>query len=89
LERNIIDLDKMIYAFNRYLSHENKRISRAQFESNMKEKFADPIFQNDMTPLILDSSKWNINNAMDSVIKNIFPLLSGEPWKKTRKLISV
>ena len=52
----------------------------------MKEKFDDPTFQNDITPLILDSSKWNINKAMDLVIKNIFPLLSGEPWKKTKKV---
>jgi len=77
----------MIHAFHQYLSHENKKISRAQFECNLREKFNDSMFQKDITPLILNNSVWDINKAMDAVIKNIFPLLQGEPWKNTKILM--
>ena len=42
----------MLQAFNQYMSFEQKKISRAEFEANLEGKLNDEAFLNDILPLL-------------------------------------
>lgn len=47
-----LDIEKMLQTFNQYMSFEQKKISRAEFEANLEGKLNDGAFLNDILPLL-------------------------------------
>lgn len=77
------DIKKSIQCFDFYLSKQNLKISRAEFEENMHNKFKVSSFREDIHPLL---SNPNFNDGIfmadfHLVMKNIIQELPGEPWK--------
>ena len=63
--------DKTVKILNAYLDNENLSITKKEFLDNLSAKIEDPIFQNDITPLIRNSSEYNLNEAFEYV-KNTY-----------------
>ena len=63
-----------------------KTISRAEFESNLLEKLADPVFTEDMSPLLVlgehPSPALHPQNAGRTVMDKLIALIPGEAWKR-------
>ena len=59
-----LDCVKVVKCFERYLEHEEHRVSRAEFEANMAGKMRDPEFHGDLDPLLAIGS---IEGAADYV----------------------
>lgn len=77
------DVKKSIQCFNYYLSKQNLKISRAEFEENMHNKFKVISFREDIQPLL---SNPNFNDEhfvadFNLVMKDIVKQLPGDPWK--------
>jgi hypothetical protein len=80
-----LDAKKVIACFLRYMKHEDASVSRAEFESNLLEKLADPVFTEDISPLLVlgehPSPALQPKNAGRSVMDNLIALIPGQPWK--------
>jgi predicted nucleotidyltransferase component of viral defense system len=79
--RRSVDPARVVECFRRYLGHEGAPISRAEFESNLHEKFADPAFGRDLAPLLAAGVEWDLSAAANYLRREYLPLLPGEPWK--------
>lgn len=82
LKKNTVDPKKVIGAFTSYMAHENKTISRAEFERNLHLKIKDPIFLGDMESLILQPELYSVQEAYKTIMTAIISHLSGDPWKE-------
>jgi len=82
-----LNFDRVIEAFQRYISHNKQTISRAEFEANLMEKFEDPAFQGDIIPLLSEglASVYDFAKATEIVLSNFIIKLPGEPWKGLAK----
>ncbi len=49
-----LNAKKVVRCFLRYMKHEGASISRAEFESNLLEKLADPVFTEDTSRSIIE-----------------------------------
>lgn len=78
-----LNFDKVIEAFQKYISYEQQGISRAEFEANFLDKIDDAIFKGDIAPLLSEDflSQYDFTKAAESVLENFVSRLSGEPWK--------
>lgn len=47
-----LDADKIVTCFTRYMEHDGRRVSQAQFERNLIEKMEDDAFLGDVPPLL-------------------------------------
>ncbi len=81
LERLEIDLERVIRALSRYLEHDGARVSRAQFEKNLRSKLMDPRFTSDLRPLLAPGIDWDFEEGAAFVRESLGELLPGEPWK--------
>lgn len=79
--RDEVDLDRVAQCFQDYLALEDKPISRAQFEQNLKDKLQDPAFLGDIQPLLAPGTPWSLEEARRWVEVELFPRLAGEPWR--------
>ncbi|MEI8296179.1 MAG: nucleotidyl transferase AbiEii/AbiGii toxin family protein [Alphaproteobacteria bacterium] len=77
------DWTQVINCFNAYMEKEGKRITRAEFEENMYYKLKDPLFLNDITPLLSSPLSQIYSHELGATLlqEKIFPLLPGAPWK--------
>ncbi len=77
-----LDAAKVIQCFQKYLAHEKKAVTRAQFEKNLTLKLKNKSFAQDIEPLLIpDSAKFDIEKAYESFMKEYLTLLPGKPWK--------
>ncbi len=80
-----LNAKKVVQCFLRYMDHEGTSISRADFESNLLQKLADPVFTGDISPLfVLDkhsSPALQPQNAGRTVMAKLIALIPGQPWK--------
>ena len=80
-----LDAKKVIACFLRYMYHEDASVSRAEFESNLLEKLADPVFTEDISPLLVlgehPSPALQPKNAGRTVMDKLIALIPGQPWK--------
>ena len=74
------DGDTIVKNFEKYLAHENKRISKAIFEENLFHKLRDPVFSSDIHPLLTHTSEWNPEISAQLVHQHLISRLSGERW---------
>ena len=86
LKEHATNPKKIVTAFTKYMAHEDKAVSRAEFEKNLHLKIKDPIFLGDMQNLILEPELYNAQEAFEYVMDEVITLLPGDPWKmKTGK----
>jgi predicted nucleotidyltransferase component of viral defense system len=80
-----LDAKKVVSCFLKYIEHDGASISRAEFESNLLEKLADPVFTEDISPLLVlgehPSSALHPQNAGRIVMDKLIALIPGEAWK--------
>ena len=80
-----VDPRRVVEAFSRYMSHEDGRVTRAEFERNLAQKQRDPIFTGDITPLLAPGHPWDQGAAFELVHDRLVAILPGEPWKAWAK----
>jgi predicted nucleotidyltransferase component of viral defense system len=76
-----VDPARVVECFVRYLGNDGLRISRAQLDLNLHDKFSDATFLSDVEPLIAPDIVWSFAEAAGYVQRDILPLVPGEPWK--------
>ena len=67
--------EKTVKILKAYLNNENLNITKKEFLDNLSAKIEDPIFQNDIIPLIRNSSEYNLKEAFEYVKNNYIVLL--------------
>ncbi len=73
--------ERIVSCFLNYMEHEGHTISRAEFEKNLYEKLNDPRFLDDIDPLLMIDSDWDLHKAMEYVLDKVVTLIPGDPWK--------
>jgi predicted nucleotidyltransferase component of viral defense system len=81
LEQKVLDVAKVITAFQKYLAFDNKNITRAMFEKNMAEKLQSSVFAEDISILLAPTINWDLTSASQRVHQKIIALLPGEIWR--------
>jgi predicted nucleotidyltransferase component of viral defense system len=77
-----LDDQKMVDCFNRYMKHEGKAISRAEYEANLYHKAQDAAFAEDIQPLLKPgSAPFDVKRAALAFKERTLALLEGDPWK--------
>jgi predicted nucleotidyltransferase component of viral defense system len=66
---------KTVKTLKSYLDKENLSITKKEYLDNLSAKIEDPIFQNDITPLIRDSSEYNLLEAFEYVMNKYINIL--------------
>ena len=75
------DPDRILEAFQRYMTHEENRVSRAQFEMNMDKKMKSDGFLRDITALLPLGTSYNPKRAFELVHEKLISRLEGNPWR--------
>jgi predicted nucleotidyltransferase component of viral defense system len=83
-----LDGQKVVQCFQKYLSHENLEVSRAQFEANMHEKMISKRFRADIHPILHPDQTFDMAIAYARVHEGLIVRLPGEPWKGDVKKMS-
>ena len=73
--------EQIISCFLKYMELEGHRVSRAEFEKNLSEKFKDSRFIEDIGPLLMKNSGWDFNNAKNFVLNSLVVCLPGDAWQ--------
>lgn len=77
-----LDDQRMIDSFNRYMKHEGKTVSRAEFEANLFKKAQDAAFSEDIQPLLKPGSPvFDVKKEATVFKERILSKLNGDPWK--------
>ena len=74
-------LELMVVAFLKYMENEGLTVSRANFEQNLSEKQINPLFTDDLKPLLSTDKRYDFQHAYEFVIENIVVHLPGEAWR--------
>lgn len=83
LSRGLLDPEQVVACFAAYMKHENRAISRAEFERNLYEKETGSAFLDDIRPLLAAGISYKTNAAAMLVRENLISRLTGEPWRGT------
>jgi predicted nucleotidyltransferase component of viral defense system len=81
LEKATVDLDRVVAAFSEYMGRDGHRVTRAQFERNIKLKLRHSQFNADISPLLASGYSWDSESASRTVLSSLIARLPGEPWK--------
>ena len=81
-----VDPAQIINCFLKYMEHEGHRVSRAEFEKNLSEKFQDLRFLEDIGPLLMKNSGWDFHKAVEIVMSSLIARLPGEAWQGDKTL---
>jgi predicted nucleotidyltransferase component of viral defense system len=76
---------RVVRCFLKYMEHEGRRVSRAEFEENLLLKLEDPRFLDDIGPLLAPDCIWDTESATDCILNRLAVLMPGEPWQGKRK----
>ncbi len=79
--RAIVDPERVVTCFRRYLEHAGHVVSRAEFEANLAEKTTDARFLLDIAPLLSPQSPWDAEDAVRYVRDQLLARLPGDPWR--------
>lgn len=81
IEKNLVDLEKVVSVFNQYNEYNKEIISRAMFEESLLGKIKHPNFHSDMNVLFSSDSGWDAEKAFARIWEEVVPRLKGDPWK--------
>ena len=76
-----INMAQIVSCFLKYMEHEGHRVSRAEFGENLSEKLQDPRFLEDIGPLLMKDSGWDLHKAAEFVMNELVARLPGEAWQ--------
>ena len=77
------DSQRVVSCFERYMTHENASVSRAEFEANLTAKMHDNAFLEDILPLLPSDQTYDPSEAEAVVKTELISRLPGAPWKGT------
>jgi len=87
--RPCLDSGKVIECFQRYMEDTGARVSLAEFEANLADKLADPVFHGDIAPLLAmtegGEAAFDVTRAAEAIMVAFIARLPGEPWKGRRE----
>ena len=75
------DADRLLEAFDQYMSFGGTPVTRAQFEANMTAKITDAPFVTDVPPLLRTGIDHKPAEAWSRVHSALVSRLPGDPWK--------
>lgn len=75
------DGNRVVECFRRYMEHEGRAVSRAEFEANLDAKLKSGAFLGDTRLLIPTDVEYDPINAGEAVRNELIARLPGEPWK--------
>jgi hypothetical protein len=78
------DSSRIVVCFLSYVERSGLTISRAEFEANLIEKMKYPNYTRDIEPLLASAAAWRPQEAADYIMRELLPLLPGEPLKRGR-----
>ncbi len=81
LDQGRIDPTTLLTCFDRYMTEDERTVTRAQFEANLAQKRKQPDFRDDVGPILRPGFSWDFEAAMDAVLENLVARLPGDPWK--------
>jgi len=73
--------ERVVRCFLQYMMHEGHKVSRAELEQNLSEKFKEDDFVGDIGPLLITDSGFDFREAADFLMNQLLPLIPGEPWQ--------
>lgn len=71
LEQENVDLERVVFAFKKYMAHMDLRVSSGEYQQNLELKLAEPGFIGDIVPIIRDG----IAFSPESAANVIYPLI--------------
>lgn len=88
LKQFSVSASKILDCFNYYLKQQNIKISRAEFEENLHQKFNQLPFREDILALLPEPQENDqvFEDHFQLVLERIVQQLPGEPWKGKAKL---
>ena len=75
LENNLIDVDKVIFMFQKYCQNDNIKISQESFQKNLEDKMKQQDFKEDIIPLLTPEINWNFDMAFKKVADELIQKL--------------
>jgi len=78
----------IVQCFQEYMHRAGTRVSRAEFEANLSAKFLDPVFVQDLSPLLAPGTNWNLEEACGKIHQALISKLPGQAWKGQAPTIS-
>ncbi len=81
LSRKEIRSDRIIECFQNYMSRDDLKVSRAQFEENLSSKLLNNAFLNDIRLLIPADVEYDTAIAAKIIQDKLIAKLPGKPWK--------
>ena len=81
LQQGLANPDKVVDCFDRYMTHEKRKITRAEFEKNLHAKATDATFLGDLPPLLAEGVAYDPASALGQIQKVFVHRLPGNPWR--------
>ncbi len=81
MQSDKVDIESLISCFQHYMREEGHTVTRAQFEKNLEEKWRQPDFRDDVSPMLHSAIEWNFDQAMNEILHTLISKLPGNPWK--------
>lgn len=85
LHRGLVDPDRVVACFLRYMEEGGTPVSRAEFEANLSAKFEMSEFRDDIRPLLSSSVVYDVDDAFDRVGRELVARLPGAAWLGGKK----
>ncbi len=82
LHQGKANAEGIVQCFLEYMHRAGTRVSRAEFEANLSAKFLDPVFVQDLSPLLAPKTDWNLEKAGEEIHQALISKLPGQPWKR-------
>jgi len=74
---------EIVQAFQGHLNEDGTQISRAEFEKNLFLKMSDPVFLQDLPPLLApNQEQFEMAAAHALLVEKVLVLLPGQQWKR-------
>jgi predicted nucleotidyltransferase component of viral defense system len=75
LEKNLIDVEKVIFMFQKYCQNGNIQITQEMFQKNLADKMHQPDFKSDIIPLLIPEINWDSDMAFKKVTDELIQKL--------------
>lgn len=85
LQHPMTDPDRVVDCFRRYMRHEERKITRAEFEKNLHAKATDVAFLDDLSPLLAEGITYDPAEALRQIHEAFVRRIPGKPWRGPRR----
>jgi len=83
LKGGLASAKEIVQAFQGHLNEDGTQISRAEFEKNLFLKMSDPVFLQDLPPLLApNQEQFEMAAAHALLVEKVLVLLPGQQWKR-------